>query len=292
MKKIVSAFLALVLGVSSVGLSVGAAQPAEETAQPQSENSEVSIPILENVGTVFEFLKSGLNDITVYLKPIEGTAVDEFYVTFTQNDGTVQDLSLGTYFDTKTGEVYGFNYEQGVFDSGFAYNAHSHTFYATNGCWQRQFGFTPLYDIAAPVIGYDYITRRIFFNYDGKEWMIQIWKGNYHWSLLLGAEIGIYNRPEGTVNGLFFDCAQDEEMMPISMKLYDSEKVYIDRPSNLTWWMTGFVLSGERHNPYKLTLESDFEFPNEEMAAAFVKSANLYPDITCTANGTAVALKW
>lgn len=285
MKKVISLLLALLLCFSTVAISAGA-------EQPEQEESEGSANILNNISTLFDFLARGLNDITVYLKPIEGTNVNEFYVTFTQNDGTFQEHSIGTYYDTKTGEVYGFNYDQGVFDSGFAYNAHSHTFYATNGCWQRQFGFTPLYDIASPIIGYDYITRRIFFDYGDKEWMIQIWKGNYHWGILRGAEIGIYNRPEGTVNGLFFNCAEDDEMMPISMKLYDSERVYIDRPANLTWWMTGFVISGKRCNPYSLTLASTFEFPNEEMSSAFVKAAKIYPDIKCTADGATVTLKW
>ncbi len=290
MKKLISFFLVLILSISTISISVGAAQP--EKNAPQQENEGISLPVLDNIAKVFDFLKNGLNDLTVHLEPIENSTVNEFYVTFTQNDGTVVDRSIHTYYDSKTGEVYGGHYDRGVFDSGFGYNAHSHTFYAMNDCWQRQFGFMPLYDIGGKFIGYDYITRRIFFDYGGKEWMIQIWKGNYHWNFLIGAEIGIYNRPEGTINGLFFECAEDEEMMPISMRLYDSEKVYVDRPANLTWWMTGFILSFERHNPYNLTLDSTFEFPNEEMCNAFVKAAKRHADITCTADGTTVSLRW
>lgn len=289
MKKIISLITVFLLTLSIVGLSVGATQT---DATENSDNSGISMPFFENMGTVFDFLKNGLNDITVYLEPVEGSTVSEFHVKYTENDGTVRDMPIYNYYDSKTGEVFGFNYDQGVFDSGFGYNAHSKTFYAMNGCWQRQFGFTPAYDIAAKAIGFDYATRRIFFDYDGKEWMIQIWKGNYAWNMLVGAEIGIYNRPEGTVNGLYFNCAQDDEMMPISMLLYDNEKIYVNRPAINTWWMTGFVLSEKDHNPYALTLESDIEFPNEEMCDAFVKSANVYTDISCSVDGTTANLRW
>lgn len=288
MKKIISLLMVLVLCFSTVSLSVGATQPEEN----QEESAGVSIPILNNFSTVFEFLKSGLNDMTVHLVPIENSTVNEFHIKYTQNDGEVIDRSIHTYYDSKSGEVFGGHYDQGVFDSGFGYNAHSQTFYAMNGCWQRQFGFTPMYDIAAKTIGFDYITRRIFFKYDGQDWMIQVWKGNYAWNLLVGAEIGIYNRPEGTVNGLFFNCAEDSDMMPMTMKLYDSTEVYIDRTEINTWWMTGFKLSDGKKEPGSLTLESEIEFPNEEMCKAFIKGTKLYPDIKCTTDGTTVSLKW
>lgn len=287
MKKIVSLLTVLVLCISTVAVSASAAGIKEE---PQ-ESTAVSMPFFDNIGTVFEFLKGGLNNMTVYLEPVEGS-VSEFHITYTQNDGTVVDSRIYNYYDSKTGEVFGTNYDQGVFDSGFGYNAHSKTFYAMNGCWQRQFGFTPVYDIAAKAIGFDYITRRIFFKYDGQEWMIQVWKGNYAWNLLVGAEIGIYNRPEGTVNGLFFNCAEDSDMMPMTMKLYDNKEVYIDRTEINTWWMTGFKLSDEQKEPRSLVLESKIEFPNEEMCNAFIKGTKLYPDIKCTTDGTTVSLKW
>ena len=283
MKKIISLLMVLVLCVSTAAVSAGAAQAQEDAA--------VSMPFFENMGTVFKYLKNGLNDMTVYLEPVEGS-VSEFHITYTQNDGTVVDTRNYNYYDSKTGEVFGNNYDQGVFDSGFGYNAHSKTFYSMNGCWQRQFGFTPAYDIAAKAIGFDYITRRIFFKYDGQEWMIQVWKGNYAWNLLVGAEIGIYNRPEGTVNGLFFNCAEDSDMMPMTMKLYDNKETYIDRTSINTWWMTGFKLSDGQKEPRSLTLESEIEFPNEEMCNAFMKGVKLYPDIKCTADGTTVFFKW
>lgn len=289
MRRVLSLLLVFVICFSTAAVSVGATQ-AEE---PQQENTAISMPFLENLGLVLDYLKNGLNDITVYLKPVEGS-VSEIHVAYTQNDGTVMDMSMNNFYDSETGEVFGGTYDRGVFDSGFGYNAYSKTFYAMNGCWQRQFGFTPVYDIASKTLGcFDYITRRIFFKYDGKEWMIQIWKGNYAWNLLVGAEIGIYNRPEGTVNGLlYFDCAQDSEMMPMTMKLYDSKEAYIDRDELNTWWMTGFKLSDGKKNPRSLTLESEIEFPNEEMSSAFVKAAKIYPDIKCTADGTTVTLKW
>ena len=45
--------------------------------------------------------------------------------------------------------------------------------------WQYNFGFGKIYDFVSPylLLEYDYV--RVFFEYEGKDWMIQMWKGNY-----------------------------------------------------------------------------------------------------------------
>ncbi len=160
---------------------------------------------------------------------------------------------------------------------GFAYSSKDKCFYADNNAWQRQFGYSNLYDqtSAAVVISYD--TIRVFFNYAHKDWMIQMWKGQYGF-VLLGGEVGVYNRPEGSSASTHFNCATDDERLPISIKVTNNGKVLFNRPAQTTWWMTGFVpgqlgagifVGGSETS--KLAETTTITFKDEEMMHAFVK---------------------
>ena len=50
-------------------------------------------------------------------------------------------------------------------------------YYYTNDkdCWQDNFGFGKFYDLVAPYILMEYDYARVFFTYEGKDWMIQLW---------------------------------------------------------------------------------------------------------------------
>lgn len=81
---------------------------------------------------------------------------------------------IGNYwYDPATGQVTDDNGEGFL---GFSYDAHEGIFYASNNAWQRTFGYTYIYDYAAPFIVCNFDTSRVFFNYDDKEWMVQLWK--------------------------------------------------------------------------------------------------------------------
>lgn len=250
---------------------------------------EIDVSFMNNLTNALSFFKYGIKDTRVYLKPTERDNVSEFCIDYTNNEGADNTTGLGAYYNHETGEVFGFNYDKGVFDSGFAYNAFSEQFYATNDCWQRQFGFTPLYDLLAK-LAFDYTTKRIFFEYEGKDWMIQIWKGNYVFDMFVGGEIGIYNKPDGKF-GMFYDCANDEEMMPISMQIYSDERAYINRGETLTWWSTGFVLA-DPVEPKSLTMEGTITFPTEEMCTAFINGAQCAIGVECTQQGTTATILW
>ncbi len=283
MKRFISVILSIVLAFSAVSFVVTADQPV----QVQEETSDANF--FANLANALSFFKYGINDTRVYLRPTDRDNVGEFCIDYEQSDGTPKAVNLGAFYNYETGEVFGTNYDKGVFDSGFAYNAIYDQFYATNDCWQRQFGFTPVYDVLAK-IAFDYSTKRIFFEYGGKDWMIQIWKGNYVFNMFVGGEVGLYNRPDGQL-GMFYNCATDEEMMPISLKVYDSEQTYINRDAFLTWWATGFHLA-DKVEPDSLTLESSLTFPDQEMCDAFVEAASKIDGVECTKNGTTVSIKW
>ncbi len=283
MKRLVAVIMSIVMLFSAMALPAGAVQTVSGDSG-EKENS-----FLDNMINAFSFFKYGINDTRVHLRPTDRENVSEFCLDYTDNSGAEQANGLGAYYNELTGEVFGFNYDRGVFDSGFAYNAFTNQFYATKDCWQRDLGFTPLYDLLAK-LAFNYVTRRFFFEYDGKDWMIQIWKGNYAFNLFVGGEVGIYNKPDGRL-GMFYDCVTDEEMMPISMKVYSDERSYIDREEQLTWWQTGFVFA-DPVKPKSLTMESSITFPSEEMCSAFMESAKLNCDVKCVQNGSTVSFIW
>ena len=122
-------------------------------------------------------------------------------------------------------------------------------YYYTNDkeAWQYDFGFGKIYDFAAPylLLEYDYI--RVFFPYEIKDWMLQMWKGQYG-LLFFGGEIGIYNRPhsdEGMNEWTFFNCPAEEDWLMMEMSLYHQniQGEYVrefTREYDKYWWCTGF----------------------------------------------------
>ncbi len=122
---------------------------------------------------------------------------------------------------------------------GYLYDPEYNCFYTAENPWQRNFGFTPVYDFCAPFTVMFYETKRIKFNYDGLEWMVQIWKGQYGW-VFIGAEIGVYTRSSALPLD-FYECASDENMLNMSMVVLHGKDTIITRPYDKYWWCTGFV---------------------------------------------------
>ena len=138
-------------------------------------------------------------------------------------------------------------------------------FYNPKYPWQRYFGFCEIYDKCAPATMMFYNTQRYKFDYEGKNWMIQVWKGQY--GITSGAEIGVYTKsPKNPVE--FYACASDEDCLKMSFDLYKKGELFFHREDESHWWLTGFA-------PLTATSASDFEMrasitcKSEEMAKAF-----------------------
>lgn len=122
-------------------------------------------------------------------------------------------------------------------------------YYYTNDkeAWQYNFGFGKIYDIASPylLLEYDYI--RVFFTYENKDWMLQMWKGQYG-LIFYGGEIGIYNRDhvdDGINEWTFFSCPAEEDWLNMEMTLWHEElngswTREFTREYTKYWWCTGF----------------------------------------------------
>ena len=129
-----------------------------------------------------------------------------------------------------------------IFSDGFLsymFDPDGDYYFTKDDPWQRNFGFNEMYDVGAPFIVFYYDTMRCKFNYDHKDWLIQFWKGQYGF-VFLGAEIGVYNKPE-TRKAEHFDCASDEDSLMMSMTFYRKGKELLTRDYARYWWCTGFV---------------------------------------------------
>ncbi|HZJ77762.1 MAG TPA: DUF4474 domain-containing protein [Clostridia bacterium] len=247
---------------------------------------DVIYTIIEGI----RILSNGMNNTIAYLSPAQDDPYFEFIVDYYDNDGNHHIVPSGVYFDDENRLIFG-KYDTGVYDSSFNLDAKNIVFYTARKAWQRSFGFCEIYDVAAQWLTFDYVTERIKFTYDGKDWMYQFWKGRYN-AFLRGGEIGIYTKPQGRETE-FYDCAHFDDMMPMSIKVYTGDYVYLDRPLEEHWWATGFKLGGPIVAPEKLTLEGALVFKNEEMRDLFLSAVSeQVPDMEVTVNGFDVSIKW
>ncbi len=151
--------------------------------------------------------------------------------------------------------------------AGFAYDEEQGIYYTPLYPWQRYFGYNVGFDMAAPLAGMIFDTKRIEFEYKGKEWMIQLWKGQY--GITAGAEIGLYNRdPEKVMQ---YDCADDEDLIEMQFDFYNQGKYVFSRGPEKHWWLTGFKVF-HMGIPFTITLDMTLKFTDNEMATAFMQS--------------------
>lgn len=247
------------------------------------------------MGWIHHFLGLYLSIIElceVYSEQTSNPVIYEVLIRFTFKDGGQEVFAPGIFINTETGECTNRG-DDGLIGTGYNYNLADMVLYTTVHSWMREFGFCLLYDAAAssmPVF-FNYRTRRFKFDYDGMEWMIQIWKGNY--TVANGAEVGLYCRtPEKF--GSFYECANDEQMLDMEMRLYHGDELLVNRPMQKHWWVCGFNLSHRMYIPESLTLKFSIVMPDEDMLNAFCQSIdNHYKnDVSYTTDGLTVCVEW
>lgn len=177
---------------------------------------------------------------------------------------------------------------QAVDLAGFLYDPRQDIIYSKLYPLQRHFGYAYGYDAAAPLMNANIDCEPIFFDYAGKTWMIELWKGQY--GLETGCEIGVYNRAAGSSSfpyplldatigqrpgdsnpshNLFFDCPSDDELLVMSSTLYrNGEKLFCRGPEP-HWWLTGFKW-GVYSEPEDLTMDVSITCKDDVMTNVFV----------------------
>ncbi|MDL2301193.1 DUF4474 domain-containing protein [Lachnospiraceae bacterium OttesenSCG-928-D06] len=158
--------------------------------------------------------------------------------------------------------------------------------------WQREMGFCRQYDEHAPAMHMIIDSEPIYFNYDKKRWLVELWKGQY--GMTTGGEVGIYVNEEADFDippdKIFYECAMDKDRMPMYFRLWKRGRIIMER-SECHWWLTGFEV-GEYSKKEELSMDVRICFPNEEMRDAFcfgLKRAGYKKDEVCIdGNGVSV----
>lgn len=177
--------------------------------------------------------------------------------------------------------------------AGFEYDEEQGIYYSQMNPLQRKFGFNLVYDMAAPMVGMVYDTKRIEFNYDNREWMIQLWKGQY--GMTSGAEIGLYNRDPS--RNFQYDCADDEDLIEMQFDFYNQNEFVFSRGPEKHWWLTGFKVF-HIGVPILIDLDMKLKFTDKQMAQAFAQSlrtvaaTSLLDPIKYEIKGSTVTIKW
>ena len=155
---------------------------------------------------------------------------------------------------------------------GFLYDKNNDIIGSNMYPWQREVGYCKLYDDTAPFINMIIDSEPIYFEYDNRRWLIEIWKGQY--GMNTGGEIGIYVSEmddidiPGIFSGPFFKAVSDEELLNMSFNLKMNGEDLFQR-HDYHWWLTGFDV-GVFSSPNNLSMEVMLSFPNSNMKNAFL----------------------
>lgn len=154
---------------------------------------------------------------------------------------------------------------------GYAYDPHQDIFYTRIDAWQREMGYTRIYDEAAAPSSMIIDCEPIYFEYNNQRWMIEFWKGQY--GMTTGFEIGVYHTDgldlsDGYFNWTFYDCADDDNMLSMKFTLSKNNKIIMKR-EGIHWWLTGFKL-GEFSQPWDLKANISISLKDLDMRNAFL----------------------
>lgn len=154
---------------------------------------------------------------------------------------------------------------------GFCYLPSCDIMTSVVDAWQREFGYHALFDRSAPQFNMVFDCLPIYFDYQGKTWLIECWKGQY--GINTGGEIGVYCADrilsEEEYEKTLFHSISDTEMLFLSMALY-KKGCRIFETAQRHWWLTGFRM-GQYSTPKELAMKVSVTCLDCEMLRSFVK---------------------
>lgn len=153
---------------------------------------------------------------------------------------------------------------------GYYYIASQDIFSSRVNAWQRELGYSALYDKAAIRFRMVFDSLPVYFDYQGRTWLLEFWKGQY--GITTGGEIGLYYADriigESERDYTLFKSVEDADMIKMSFTLMRRDRA-IAQPAARHWWLTAFCL-GRFSQPWDLIMHTYVTFPSTEMATAFV----------------------
>lgn len=172
---------------------------------------------------------------------------------------------------------------------GYAYNPHQDIFTSHINAPQKLFGYHTFYDFAATFFNMVFDYETIYFDYRGRTWLIELWKGQY--GINSGCELGIYYADQildpADYDNTHFEAVSAKDMLTVSLELY-KETPYsslIGSHQSKHWWLTIFKL-GSYSKPSELSVDVSITFPEYRMLISFLESfQKTLPDTPYVVNG-------
>lgn len=169
---------------------------------------------------------------------------------------------------------------------GYLYDPKGMYFYTADDPWQRNVGYNSVFDVLAPTTLITFDTVRLRFEYGKKDWMIQVWKGQYG-MLFYGTEVGVYTKPKDR-DIMHYDAASDSERLNMSLDFnvkYGNRWVKrFTRPYDAYWWCTGFLAGNKRDKFDELRIDLRVTAKDSVMLKGIKKALN-DNKISCTVKG-------
>ncbi len=170
--------------------------------------------------------------------------------------------------------------EVGAAFLNFSYDNLKIAYHSMPTTWQKQYGYNRLYDDVFKVGSNMNKSMNQFF-YNGKEYVLWLWKGDY-WNLGTGAEIGLYVASEESPT--HYDAVKFTLPMELSLYQYANfgqlNNRFNWRPSTNQWWITGFDWQSINPNPKRLVSigRIDFSQKREMGQTIYQETKNIFSD--------------
>lgn len=208
--------------------------------------------------------------------------------------------------------------------AGYRYEPSQDIFTAKIDAPQKSLGYTSLYDLSAPYFKMVFDYETVYFDYRGRTWLIEMWKGQY--GINTGCELGIYYAdeiiPPEKYHATLFHAVDARDMPDIFLKLNRHCKQsqsgqsgglspqrrragndgspegcgvccslqysQLGHMQGRHWWLTIFRM-GCFTKPSELFVNTAIRFPDHRMMAKFVESfQRTLPDTAIKTGGLSV----
>lgn len=162
---------------------------------------------------------------------------------------------------------------------GYAYEPLQDIFTTRKDAPQKLFGYTSVYDHSAPFFNMVFDYKTIYFDYDNRTWLIEMWKGQY--GINSGCELGVYYAdeivPPEKYSSTLFRGAHDDDNLIISLKLNRHtcpREEFVKKLGQIRarhWWPTIFKM-GVFSKPEELFVNTSIRFKDYAMLRSFMRS--------------------
>ena len=189
----------------------------------------------------------------------------------------------------------------GAYILNFVYDDKESAYHSLPATWQKTYGYNKLFDDVFR-IGSNMSVEDIHYNYNNKEYVLWMWKGDY-WNLGTGSEIGLYQ--QSVESRTHYDAVDFLCPMQLSTYKYSNGQVYGSYYNwnpiyNKQWWITAFDWRHPKSDPKKLVTIGKIDFDEKTGMAQIVreeikkkfKDNKIFGDIILNKNSNTIWIMW